>query len=332
MRACAARLPQRKEKKASMRVSGAASVRANAPVAPVPPAFEARHQKACDPAAMAEFERLLMATSRVTIRGSRHSLDEFRQRQPEVGRINFDLDGTRDALSLVVNIDPEYKTRPPKKWEHPKDIEPFLVFRAELTLRDGRSVTTLSHPGVLDFRGQTSGGQRIEVQVMDRDGPVSISQDPMGEGLSGTCDPLAAHPKTRAAHPQSADETLRHGYEESAPAALNQAMIQWHTLALKCLIFPPPGAMVACLVIFCTNPPDVLYELRELRGGNVVDGVRYTAKGPTTCPPPSTMFLPDGDTIDFAGSTPLQTRKDVVLMAAYRASKGMVTHIVPSGM
>ena len=167
---------------------------------------------------------------------------------------------------------------------------------------------------------------------MDRDGPVSISQDPMGEGLSGTCDPLAYHPKTRAAHPQSADETLRHGYEESAPAALNQAMIQWHTLAVKCFFFPPPGQIVACVNIFCTKQPDVLYELRELRSGNVVDGVRYTAKGCSTSQPPSTHFLPYGDTIDFAGSTPLQTRKDVVLMAAYRASKGMVTHIVPSGM
>ena len=63
------------------------------------------------------------------------------------------------------------------------------------------------------------------------------------------------------------------------------------------------------------------YELRELHDGKVIDGVRYTAKGHTFCAHACKRGLPDGDTIAFTGSTPLPARKDMVLMAAYRASK-----------
>ena len=57
---------------------------------------------ASDAAAMAEFEKLLMATSRVTIRylgGSKN---------PAVATLALDLDGMR-AMSLVVYIDPKKK-------------------------------------------------------------------------------------------------------------------------------------------------------------------------------------------------------------------------------
>ena len=60
------------------------------------------------------------------------------------------------------------------------------------------------------------------------------------------------------------------------------------------------------------------YELRELHRGRAVDGVRYTSKNHTWCGM-NLRGLPDGDTIAFAGSTPLPARKDMVLMAAYHA-------------
>ena len=55
---------------------------------------------ASDAAAVAEFEKLLMATSRVTIRYLGGS------KKPAVATLALDLDGTR-ALSLVVYIDPQ---------------------------------------------------------------------------------------------------------------------------------------------------------------------------------------------------------------------------------
>ena len=92
---------------------------------------------ASDPAAVAEFERLLMATSRVTIRYLGGS------QKPAVATLALDLDGTR-ALSLVVYIDPKKK----KTTGSLRNTEPYLAFRTELTLQDGRGVTKLSHPGV----------------------------------------------------------------------------------------------------------------------------------------------------------------------------------------
>ena len=65
------------------------------------------------------------------------------------------------------------------------------------------------------------------------------------------------------------------------------------------------------------------YELRELHRGTAVDGVRYTSKNHNCCEM-NLRGLPDGDTIAFAGSTPLPARKDMVLMAAYHASKAAV--------
>ena len=258
-----------------------------------------------DPAAVAEFERLLMATSRVTIRYLGGS------KKPAVATLALDLDGTR-ALSLVVYIDPKKK----KTTGSLRNTEPYLAFRTELTLQDGRGVTTLSHPGVAGF---SYGRQKIEVQVMDRDGPVSISAEPIIPSMSHMCDPLAATPKTRAEHWQNADGTLRHGYEQRAPADLNKATTIWGILMC-------PLAAVTCFSgpVFlncCVATPDVHYELRELHDGKVIDGVRYTAKGHTFCAHACKRGLPDGDTIAFAGSTPLPARKDMVLMAAYRASK-----------
>lgn len=275
-----------------------------------------------DPAAMAEFERLLMATSRVTIRG-RHLVQRTWHAQPlAVARLDLDLDGIGNgALSLVVNIDPESKQRTPHRHE-PRDgrnTPPVLAFRTELMLQDGRSVMTLVHPGVSgDYRAQ-----RIEVQVMDRDGPVIIS----GDQLKGVCPWCCCHPlvethKTRAARPHSEDETLRHGYEESAPAALNRDTMVF--MAFAWIIFCSPcQPLLYCII----QRPDVHYELRELHGGKVVDGVRYTQKVRRCCPycgVHPTAYLPNGDTIAFAGSTPLPTRKDMVLMAAYRASQWAV--------
>ena len=261
-----------------------------------------------DPAAMAEYEKLLMATSRITIRHKGGS------QKPAVATLTLDIDGTRDALSLVVNIDPESKTKKAGWTEYLRNMEPYLAFRTELKLADGRSLATLSHPGVTTY-----GRQKIEVQVMDRD-PVGISAEPVTWSMSQCCNPLFGEPTTRAVHAQSADETLRHGYELRAPASLNGATTTFHNL-----IQLPLAAVTCCsgpvLLMCCVAPPDVHYELCELDGGKLVDGVRYTAKKHTFCRAAAKRGLPDGDTIAFAGSTPLPARKDMVLMAAYRASK-----------
>ena len=272
-----------------------------------------------EPAAMAEFERLLMATSQITIRHKGGS------QKPAVATLTLDFDGTRNALSLVVNIDPESKTKKAGPMEYLRNMEPYLAFRTELTLNDGRSVVALSHPGVTGLaHPRAYGSQKIEVQVMDRDGPVSISAEPITASTSQMCDcdPLSATPKTRAVHPQSADETLRHGYERTAPAALNGATSDWAMLML------PLAAVTCCsgpvCLMCCVAPPDLHYELRELHRGNAVDGVRYTSKNHTCWGVLAKRGLPDGDTIAFAGSTPLPARKDMVLMAAYHASKAAV--------
>jgi hypothetical protein len=267
-----------------------------------------------DPAAMAEFERLLMATSQITIRHKGGS------QKPAVATLTLDMDGIREALSLVVNIDPESKTKKAGRMDYLRNMEPYLAFRTELKLVDGRSVVTLSHPGVT---GLTYGRQNIEVQVMDRDGPVSISAEPIRPSIWDMCDPLSAEPKTRAVHPQSADETLRHGYEMTAPAALNHASTTFNTFVVLPLATLTCCSGPVCLMC-CVAPPNLHYELGELHSGKVVDGVRYTVKKHTFCGAAAKRGLPDGDTIHFAGSTPLPARKDMVLMAAYRTSKAAV--------
>ena len=144
---------------------------------------------------MVEFERLLMATSQITIRHKRGS------QKPAVATLTLDLGGTRDALSLVVHIDPR------KQDEEGRPYGVTAQPGAHSGVPDGADaegrgrVMTISHPGVT---GQYH-RQKIEVQVIDRDGPVNVSAEPIKLDTQASCftlcSPLSTMPKTRAAPP-----------------------------------------------------------------------------------------------------------------------------------
>ena len=139
---------------------------------------------------------------------------------------------------------------------------------AELQLSDGRVVMQLCNPV---WRGAQIAQEvdekkrndwlRPEVQMMDREDLVRVTDETAEE--SGCCNenraPLDGLPQTRVSHPQSADETLKQGYQQVAPASINSRTIVWG----KCGIFCCPIAFL--LAISCTPAPDVHYQLKEAR-------------------------------------------------------------------
>jgi len=226
--------------------------------------------------------------------------------------------GLFGTLTLEVSVDPEKKDLPNSAWSLIRDAEPYWVFNAELKLPDGRVVMSAASAGmrikgsptsgyvqgtgyeqaapgeggrirrsdqergslplIQVVRGIGGGPKPIEMQVMDRDGPVCMTAE-RPDLTRWLCDPLVAELKTRVWHPQSADETLRQGYQLSAPGSINGTTKTCHMLNLL-LVVPTCGFGVLPLVCFrcCFAPPDVHFELKELRSGGAVEGARCTER------------------------------------------------------
>jgi len=288
------------------------------PAAPRPP----------DDAAVAHYENLLGNVTQLVIR----DLRKFHEPTKEIAALHMSGHaGDLGTLYLVINGD--------------LSDEREFAGSAELQLSDGRVVMQLANPGwranLIDQEKKAKTMKEWvlpEVQMMDREGVVRVTDE------SGAprehCDeclrswtPLAQLPNTRVSHPQSADETLRQGYRQVAPASLNFATIaegKFLTLLIPTLFCP--------LIILMTNrPPDVHYELQDVSTGSTVKGVRYSEKGRLFCetegiykhgagavdtssrgglsPRPR---IPDGDQLTFSESVPLRVRKDMLTVLVYR--------------
>jgi len=236
--------------------------------------------------AVAEYERLLAASSHVVIRTQGGS------QKPAVATVALNILSGPTAsgtLLLVVNIDP--KATNPGRMGYLRNVEPYGAFRTELKLSDGRVVMNLTHPGfsaaALTEQYSGRGMSATSVQVMDRDGPTTISFEDMDPrvrqtmGCAALCDPLLAFPKTRVTHPGSSDEAVRQGYLQIATWRVNSHRRPWDAFMLCCMVatFFSGPVCVSC----CCADPDVIFELQEAGSGEAVEGVRYTERGRTCC-------------------------------------------------
>ena len=318
-----------------------------------------------DPAATAQYEQWLTAATRIVIRNQGGS------KKPVVETIALDVYGktANDAtglfgtLTLEVSVDPEKKNKvlyrsklqvdfglsgTEKKdaaWSTIREVSPCWVFNAELKLPDGRVVMSAASAGMRHKFNTTSSlpvfpeypnGQPrpIEMQVMDRDGPMCMTTDASTFNLvSMMCDPLAYTPKTRVMHPQSADETLRQGYQLSAPGSINGATKACRMLNLLLCV---PTCCWSCFWSRCCCAPDVHFELKELRSGGAVEGARCTEQragalfrdpGPLSSRSSSKTCCAGYDTIDFSERVPLQVRKDTLAIAFYKCVVSAATPV-----
>ena len=264
--------------------------------------------------AVAEYEKLLAAASRIII----HLMPS---KQPVVAAMALEVDGVRGALLIDVSIDVKGDKR-----VQLRNVAPFGAFRTEIKLGDGRVVTNFGARGTTGYKefftARRDGVE--EVQVMDRESPMSLSYDYdkrlySSMGLCGLCDPLLHDSRTRITHPQSVDDVMRHGYQLIASWRVNGHRQSYDACILCCAAFTCCSGPV-CLSC-CITPPVVHYELQELLKGEekAVEGVRYSQYGKTCCAQMRSL-APDGDVLQFASTTPLHVRKDMIAMAAYRAS------------
>lgn len=182
-------------------------------------------------AALQAYEKLLMECSQMTVnhgwdmqcgyaQGSRSAAarDSARatfammseaERCRVVGILIVDTDATKDALRIVVHVDPESKPR--RKGSHYNAGsssllrgKPHGAHRTELRLGDGRVLLTLTSGGHGDRNSQP------DAFVMDRGDP------------SGDITQVQASVKVLTVrHPNSADELLRQGFQLYQPYKLN---------------------------------------------------------------------------------------------------------------
>ena len=261
-------------------------------------------------------EQWLTSASRIVIRKQGGS------KKPVVETSALDVygktaDGTTGffgTLILEVSVDPEKKEN--SSWSSIRNAEPWWVFRAELKLPDGRVVMDAANAGIKSTQARLapSGNPVIDMQVMDRDAPVCMKDaSPSFNGIEGICNPLVSTSQTRLTHPQSADETLRQGYQLHAPESINGATKT--SCIVTMLLGVPTFCALPALLGCCIPPPDVHFELKELRSGGSVEGTHYTNKGHVMC---ANHRVPTGDTIEFSERAPLQVRKDTLAIAFYR--------------
>ena len=284
-----------------------------------------------DPAATAQYEQWLTSASRIVIRNQGGS------KKPVVETIALDVFGKRadgttglfGALILEVSVDPEKKEKPNSSWSSIRNAEPWWVFRAELKLPDGRVVMDAANAGMNSTEAQYDPMSRpvIDMQVMDRDGPVCMKDaSPSFEGMDIFWNPLLSTSQTRVTHPQSADETLRQGYQLCAPGSINRAIENRNKLNV--LLGVPTLGFVPALLSCCIPEPGVHFELTELRSGRALVGARWTKKGRITYN--RIHRIPYGDTIEFLESAPLQVRKDMLAIAFYRLALAAAAPVISS--
>ena len=97
---------------------------------------------------------------------------------------------------------------------------------------------------------------------------------PSFNGIEGICNPLVTTSQTRLTHPQSADETLRQGYQLYAPGNINSAIKNRRTLDI--LLGLPTLGVLPALYQCCIPEPGVKFELTELHSESAVEGARWT--------------------------------------------------------
>ena len=288
------------------------------------PARTHAENAAMDPAETTE--QWLTSASRIVIRKQGGS------KKPVVETSALDVygktaDGTTGffgTLILEVSVDPEKKEN--SSWSSIRNAEPWWVFRAELKLPDGRVVMDAANAGIKSTQARLapSGNPVIDMQVMDRDAPVCMKDaSPSFNGIEGICNPLVSTSQTRLTHPQSADETLRQGYQLYAPGNINSAIKNRRTLDI--LLGLPTLGVLPALYQCCIPEPGVKFELTELHSGSAVQGARWTTAKYIQ------GRIPNGDTIEFSESAPLQVRKDMLAIVFYRLALGAAAPVIASG-
>jgi len=288
-----------------------------------------------DDTAVAQYEQLLAGTTRIVVHDMR------RCNEPTIemaalrmfGKTASGNVGELGTLYLVINGPPENGV-----------IKCSFCGSAELQLSDGRVVMQLSNP---EWRGAQIAQEveekkrnewlRPEVQMMDREDLVRVTDETVLDDYccSGELAPLDSLPQTRVSHPQSADETLKQGYQQVALASDNGPTTRRGKLGLFCC----PIAFL--LAVCCAPVPDVHYRLKEVRSGNTVEGVLYTEKGQRYFESCTIyehgrgaavvqlgskagglgyprLMIPAGDTLSFDERVPLQVRKDMLAVLVHR--------------
>lgn len=193
-----------------------------------------------DAAALSKYEDLLAGASQLVLRntGVPKHCGGLCRCSPGEATITIDVDEKEGALIL--------------------DVKPGLnlgnacSFSTELKLGDGRVV--------LSFATQTAPQKEWKppgVVAMDRDGPVSITDESQPQTMCSLCDPYNSMPKTSVTHPQSNDEALRNGQQLTTPKSLNAAFDTFNTF-----ITLPLAAITCCagpVFLFCCLPPPSLH-------------------------------------------------------------------------
>ena len=303
------------------------------PTAPRPP----------DDTAVAQYEQLLAGVTRITVHDMRmHSEPTLEVAALRMfGKTASGNAGELGTLYLVINEPgPDVGVY---NGDHgvvrcPEKVE---CGSAELQLSDGRVVMQLCNPV---WRGAQIAQEvdekkrnewlRPEVQMMDREDLVRVTDETVLDDYccSENSAPLEGLPQTRVSHPQSADETLKQGYQQVALASENSETTYRGKLGLFCC------PIAFCMAICCAPAPDVHYQLKEVRSGNTVEGVLYTEKGrgwfenhtvykhgrgaqvvrATGGLGYPRLIISDGDTLEFNECVPLQVRKDMLAVLVHR--------------
>jgi len=302
---------------------------APAPMVGVPTA-----PRPADDTAVAQYEQLLAGATRIIVR------DMKRCNGPIIEMAALHVFG-KTASGHVAELGTLYLViNGPAENPSGENGEIKWCGSAVLQLGDGRVVMQFSNP---EWRGAQIAQEveakrrndwlRPDIQMMDREDLVRVTDETVVDDYccSGERAPLDSLPQTRVSHPQSADETLRQGYQQVALASANSETICRGKLGLFC-------CPIAFLYAVCCVPaPDVHYQLKEVRSGNTVEGVLYTEKGRRyfdsnvyehgrgACVPGATgglgyprLIIPDGDTLSFDERVPLQVRKDMLAVLVHR--------------
>jgi hypothetical protein len=223
-----------------------------------------------------------------------------------------------------VNVDPETKKNPNTRWRNIRNAVPEWSYRAELKLPDGRIIMRPFYP-----YGTATGVRPFAMQMMDRDGPVSVTDESAQTccGCLAQCpnsDVLCCDPQrpiagfnvraqtTGVKHPQSSDETRRKGYMLHSPASINGATKTHCAIQCAfCLVCICPGCLDSCF-----PTPNLHFQLQEAQSGQPVEGVQFFERGRSLREMPSRV--PNGDTFEFTDRATLQVRKDLLAAVIYR--------------
>jgi hypothetical protein len=261
-----------------------------------------------DAAAVQAYEELLLGASQLTLRKKGLLRDAT---APAVAVLTIDVGSSRDALELVVHIDPESKdtkSAPVQAKISLKNVGPYFAHRTELKLPDGRVVFRLTSTG------QKTTEKPPQSQTMDG---VSVREDLVPVGFGACCDqikdPIKGFPSITLT--QGAD--AKEGYQLSAPSELNGSYALYGKAMCAATLLTCGAGAVCCTC--CVAPPAVQYTLASADGATV-EGVRYQKKGGKFCDEVNAQGIPLRDTIEFPSDAPVQVRKAMMTIAAHKVA------------